>query len=103
MTEIEKESVTVLKKLRDAYYKCKPDSEMKDAARLIVASALDVAIEALERDRWISVDERMPEPTWDRVLVYTDERQVMTIPACKVGNGYVTHWKAVEPPKEGKQ
>lgn len=61
MTKIEKESVTVLKKLRDAYYKCEQDSEMKDVARLIVASALDVAIAALERDRWISVEERLPE------------------------------------------
>lgn len=65
------------------------------------AEALTMAIEALERDRWISVEERTPEPTWDRVLVYTDEHQIMTLPACKVGNGYVTHWRPLpEPPKE---
>lgn len=69
MTEIEKESVTVLKKLRDAYSMHEPDSEMKDAARLIVVSALAVAIEALERDRWISVEERLPERN-TRVLVH---------------------------------
>ena len=49
--------------------------------------------------RWIPVTERLPEPSWARVLAYTDEGQIQTLPAYKVGNGYVTHWMAIEPPE----
>ena len=54
---------------------------------------------------WISVDERLPTDEdgdpWDRCIVYTDEDTIQTLPLCKVGNGYVTHWLPLpEPPKE---
>ena len=52
---------------------------------------------------WISVEERLPTDedgdTWDRCIVYTDEDTIQTLPLCKVGNGYVTHWMKVEPPQ----
>ncbi len=48
MTEVVKESIVVLKRLRDAYLIHETDSEIKDNARLIVVAALDVAISELE-------------------------------------------------------
>lgn len=51
---------------------------------------------------WISVEERTPTAEdgdpWYRCLAYSDEEQLMTLPLCKVGNGYVTHWMRIEPP-----
>lgn len=53
---------------------------------------------------WISAAERLPTDEdgdpWDRCIVYTDEDTIQTLPLCKVGNGYVTHWLKIEPPKE---
>lgn len=52
---------------------------------------------------WISVEERLPTDEdgdpWDRCIVYTDEDTIQTLPLCKVGNGYVTHWMKIEPPQ----
>lgn len=51
---------------------------------------------------WIPVTERLPDEIkdWARVLVYTDEGQIMTLPSCKVGLGYVTHWMPLPAPPE---
>ena len=61
------------------------------------------AIEELEKSipRWIPVTERLPEESWERVLAYTDDGTVMTLPAIKLRNGYVRYWMPLpEPPKE---
>lgn len=82
---------TLIAHLRECAKYEKADNTFSEAANAIEA--------ILARDRWIPADERLPEPTWDRVLVYTDEHQIMTLPAMKVGNGYVTHWRELpEPP-----
>jgi len=50
---------------------------------------------------WISVTERLPKESWERVLAYTDDGTVMTLPAIKLRNGYVRYWMPLpEPPKE---
>lgn len=66
--------------------------------------ALDLAIAALERDRWISVEDRLPEKT-ELVLVKSKLVKMKTDFICKDGNWYttpaVTHWMPLpEPPKE---
>ena len=72
---------------------------------------VDLAIEALERDRWISVEERLPEPH-TRVIGFMAWKSIMTV---EYQNGHwynidhlehmpdeaVTHWMPLpEPPKE---
>lgn len=61
------------------------------------------AIEKLEKavPRWTPVTERLPEESWERVLAYTDDGTVMTLPAIKLRNGYVRYWMPLpEPLKE---
>lgn len=78
--------------------------------------ALDLAISALSRDRWISVEERLPT-VGDKVIVAIrdesgDTRYDYTNEGWYSGDGYkwvvddefcswVTHWRPLpEPPKE---
>lgn len=53
------------------------------------------------KQNWIPVTKRLPEDSWERVLAYTDDGTVMTLPAIKLRNGYVRYWMPLpEPPKE---
>ena len=66
--------------------------------------AYEYAISVLERNRWISVEERLPEKM-ELVLVKSKLVKMKTDFICKDGNWYttpaVTHWMPLpEPPKE---
>lgn len=64
----------------------------------IMADAYETEV---TKERWISATERLPEESWERVLAYTDDGTVMTLPAIKLRNGYVRYWMPLpEPPKE---
>ena len=81
-----------------------------------IAAALDMAIAALEQDRWISVEERLPNK-YEEVLICTDEygKSLMGFATTAIWEGNiwleawtkketiwaVTHWRPLpEPPKE---
>lgn len=78
------------------------------------AQALDVALDALERDRWISVDDRLPEPRKDVIvrIKSLDGKWFGTSVDYQLEDGQwkksgstwkisVTHWMPLpEPPKE---
>ena len=69
--------------------------------------ALDLAIAALERDRWISVEERLPDNT-EPVLATFDDVYLIAIYGNYMWSDvmtrslvYPTHWMPLpEPPKE---
>ena len=84
-------------------YYSNSDTPSKECATMNVAAA-DAIEELLAAvPHWISVEEQLPTDEdgdqWDRCIVYTDEDTIQTLPLCKVGNGYVTHWMKVEPPQ----
>jgi len=73
--------------------------------------ALNTAIEILERTRWISVSERLPDGDVASVMIYTESGGVAegqyypTIKAWKqfrwsVENANVTHWMPLPEPPE---
>ena len=82
-------------------YTCDPERLMKDAAN---------AIEELQKPRWISVKERLPEVyktvlTYGKhgVLVdyYSGEKSELGNPLFMIMGAKVTHWMPLpEPPKE---
>lgn len=70
-------------------------------------TALDLAIAVLERDRWISVEERLPEHGWYLAYGPTIKMEVLHFSVEEVWsseryyNIEVTHWRPLpEPPKE---
>lgn len=74
-----------------------------DALGAYYTPAVDLAITALERDRWISVEERLPE---EDKTVLTWGKQGVILLDWRHDNkwccfGEVTHWMPLpEPPKE---
>lgn len=82
-----------------------------------IAAAIDLAISALERERWISVEERSPEPKY-AVLGYAPRYgnifalyydsvcgwmvwSPISDEILPASQGNITHWKPLpEPPKE---
>lgn len=80
--------------------------------------AIDLAIAALERDRWISVEERLPDfegaclcmrksyvcpGMRHQEIMYVDENGFYNIDDVYAEPGNVTHWRPLpEPPKEDK-
>ena len=78
--------------------------------------ALDLAIAALERERWISVKDRLPEPKTDVLVAFddgevwamwqnwandTNEPFTYSVETFDGPTHDVTHWRALpEPPKE---
>lgn len=93
-----------IEQLRYLKHGVKAESEQDDA--------LDLAITALERDRWISVEERLPENAdiyLCTLMSYAGKfRYIDTLKYIGgffyengVGTDRVTHWRPLpEPPKE---
>ena len=82
---------------------CKTSSN-EPRAKDVLNDAADAIEELLAAvPHWISVEEQLSTAEdgdpWDRCIVYTDEDTIQTLPLCKVGNGYVTHWMKIEPPQ----
>lgn len=86
---------------------CKTGSN-EPRAKAVLNEAADAIEELLAAaPNWISVEERLPAAEdgdpWDRCLAYSDEDQLMTLPLCKVGSGYATHWMRIEPPQTERE
>ena len=85
------EAIILLKECKEAHESFKDGLE-----------ALDLAISALERNRWISVIQGYPGPG-KYVLAYSKDDDFMTVEAeHKFSAFQITHWRPLpEPPKEG--
>ena len=107
------EAIEQLKAIRSDYR-----DDLRNHPELVKddVEALDLAIAALERERWISVKDRLPEPKTDVLVAFddgevwamwqnwandTNEPFTYSVETFDGPTHDVTHWRALpEPPKE---
>ena len=110
------EAITLLKRIADRRLMIHVNGTVMEAEPDEVQEALDLAIAALERERWIPVSERLPEPktdviaAWDDGEVWSvwqdwaddeDEDRLEYWNDDQSGIHTVTHWMPLpDPPKE---
>jgi len=91
----------LVKRLRIAAILCLEAADAIEELEKFYQIMADAYETEVTKERWIPVTERLPEESWERVLAYTDDGTVMTLPAIKLRNGYVRYWMPIpEPPKE---
>ena len=111
------EAITLLKSIADRRLMIHVNGTVMEAEPDEVQEALDLAIAALERERWISVEERLPENltsvlvrrkdcgifVWEYIGSSTTD-EVWIDDCCNIYSIYdSTHWMPLpEPPKEDK-
>ena len=80
----------------------KQNGELRDAAATVTRLAAEAAVEL----KWISVEERLPEPGVDVLAAYRDRHINMGTVGDDwleedIEDGYITHWMPLpEPPEE---